>query len=79
MGPMTIEKGVKSMTITFHDAEDEPVDTTRTPFTLVWLTTGRVVAVGTDVWSEPVERFRGDGERRFVAVHAAQGRPYSAD
>jgi RNA polymerase sigma factor (sigma-70 family) len=43
------------VTVTFGETEGEAVDTTRTPITLVWLSNGRVVGVGSDVWSEPVQ------------------------
>ncbi|GAA4699630.1 RNA polymerase sigma factor, sigma-70 family [Promicromonospora umidemergens] len=43
------------VTVTFTETEGEAVDTTRTPFTTVWLSDGRVVGVGRDVWSDPVE------------------------
>jgi RNA polymerase sigma factor (sigma-70 family) len=51
------------------EIEGKAVDTTHTPFTLVWVNdAGRVAAVGRDVWSEPVERLRIDprGEARVV-------------
>ncbi|MFC8798697.1 RNA polymerase sigma factor [Promicromonospora sp. NPDC057138] len=41
------------VTVTFTETEGERVDTTRTPVTLVWLSAGRVVGVGSDVWSQP--------------------------
>ncbi|MFI6427992.1 RNA polymerase sigma factor [Promicromonospora sp. NPDC050880] len=46
------------LTVTFTETEGETVDTTRTPVTLVWLSAGRVVGVGQDVWSAPEERLR---------------------
>jgi RNA polymerase sigma factor (sigma-70 family) len=55
--------------VTFAETEGRAVDTTRTPFTLVWVSdTGRVVGVGRDVWSEPAEELRIDpeGETRVV-------------
>lgn len=44
--------------VTFTETEGKAVDTTRTPVTLVWLAEGRVIGVGRDVWSEPVENLR---------------------
>ncbi|WP_129782977.1 SigE family RNA polymerase sigma factor [Promicromonospora panici] len=41
------------VTVTFTETEGGAVDTTRTPITLVWLSAGRVVGVGSDVWSQP--------------------------
>ena len=41
------------VTVTFTETAGAAVDTTRTPITLVWLSAGRVVGVGSDVWSEP--------------------------
>ncbi|MCP2263513.1 RNA polymerase sigma factor [Promicromonospora thailandica] len=46
------------VTITVEETAGEAVDTTRTPFTLVWLSAGRVVGVGQDVWSAPEEPLR---------------------
>ena len=48
------------VTLTFTETAGEAVDTTRTPVTLVWLSAGRVVGVGRDVWSEPEERLQVD-------------------
>src|SRR5690606_3828342 len=50
------------VTLTFTETEGEVVDTTRTPFTLVWLSAGRVVGVGQDVWSAPEEPLRVDAD-----------------
>ncbi|MFD2026890.1 RNA polymerase sigma factor [Promicromonospora aerolata] len=50
----------EEVTVTFTETDGEAVDTTRTPFATVWLSDGRVVGVGRDVWSEPVERLRVD-------------------
>lgn len=50
------------VTLTFTETEGEAVDTTRTPFTLVWLSAGRVVGVGQDVWSAPEEPLRVDAD-----------------
>lgn len=47
-------------TITISETAGKAADTTRTPFTLVWLSAGRVVGVGRDVWSEPEEALRID-------------------
>jgi RNA polymerase sigma factor (sigma-70 family) len=59
----------KSVTMTFQETDGEQFDATRTPFTLVWLSAGRVVAVGTDVWAEPEERLRvGPGGTASVVV-----------
>jgi len=44
--------------VTFTETEGKAVDTTRTPITLVWLAEGRVIGVGRDVWSEPVENLQ---------------------
>jgi RNA polymerase sigma factor (sigma-70 family) len=46
------------VTVTFTETEGKDVDTTRTPITLVWLAEGRVIGVGRDVWSEPVENLQ---------------------
>ncbi|PUB24040.1 RNA polymerase sigma factor (sigma-70 family) [Promicromonospora sp. AC04] len=46
------------VTVTFTETEGEAVDATRTPVTLVWLSNGKVVAVGSDVWSDPAEDLR---------------------
>ncbi|MFD7312005.1 RNA polymerase sigma factor [Promicromonospora sp. NPDC059942] len=66
-GLVIIRKGARDIGLTFDDAHEEPAGTTRTPFTLVWLLDGRVVDVGTDVWSEPVVRLREKGERQAFA------------
>src|SRR5690606_34898070 len=50
------------LTLTFTETAGEAVDTTRTPFTLVWLGAGRVVGVGQDVWSAPEEPLRVDAD-----------------
>jgi RNA polymerase sigma factor (sigma-70 family) len=55
-------------TATFTETEGEPVDTTRTPFTTVWLSDGRVVGVGRDVWSDPVEPLRVDARGETSVV-----------
>jgi RNA polymerase sigma factor (sigma-70 family) len=55
-------------TVTFTVTEGEPVDTTRTPVTTVWLSDGRVVGVGRDVWSEPVENLRVDAKGETSVV-----------
>jgi hypothetical protein len=52
--------GNNPMKIDLKETQGVAVDTTRTPFTLVWLSAGRVVGVGSDVWSEPVERLQVD-------------------
>jgi RNA polymerase sigma factor (sigma-70 family) len=56
------------VTVTFSETASKAVDTTRTPFTLVWFSEGRVVGVGRDVWSEPAEELRLDprGETSVV-------------
>ncbi len=54
--------------ITFTETKGEAVDTTRTPFALVWLRQGRVVGVGHDVWSEPAEKLRVDAKGTASAV-----------
>jgi RNA polymerase sigma factor (sigma-70 family) len=56
------------VTVTFTETEGEAVDTTRTPFTTVWLSDGRVVGVGRDVWSDPVEALRLDAKGETSAV-----------
>ncbi|MFD7021254.1 RNA polymerase sigma factor [Promicromonospora sukumoe] len=50
----------RELTITFTETAGKAVDTTRTPITLVWLSAGRVVGIGHDVWSEPTEDLRVD-------------------
>ena len=57
---LEVDHDGQTLTVQIGEIGDEPVDTTRTPFTLVWLSAGRVVAVGTDVWSEPAERLQVD-------------------
>lgn len=56
------------VTVTFTETEGAAVDTTRTPFTTVWLSDGRVVGVGRDVWSDPVEDLRIDAKGETSAV-----------
>jgi RNA polymerase sigma factor (sigma-70 family) len=56
------------VTFRLTETEGESIDTTRTPFTLVWLSDGRVVGVGSDVWSDPVERFQVDANGEWSAV-----------
>ncbi|MFE7504953.1 SigE family RNA polymerase sigma factor [Promicromonospora sp. NPDC057488] len=62
-GPESLDVGssAQGMSLRFENTEGPDLDTTRTPPTLVWLNDGRVVSVGSDVWSEPVEPFRADG------------------
>lgn len=55
-------------TVTFTETEGEPVDTTRTPVTTIWLSDGRVVGVGRDVWSEPVENLHVDAKGETSVV-----------
>ncbi|GAA2236766.1 hypothetical protein GCM10010413_41540 [Promicromonospora sukumoe] len=50
----------RELTITFTETAGKAVDTTRTPITLVWLSAGRVVGIGQDIWSEPTEDLRVD-------------------
>jgi RNA polymerase sigma factor (sigma-70 family) len=50
------------LTITFSETAGKAVDTTRTPLNLLWLSAGRVVGVGHDVWSEPEEDLRIDAK-----------------
>ena len=50
------------VTVTFTETAGKAVDTTRTPVTLVWLSAGRVVGVGRDVWSEPEEALQVDAK-----------------
>ncbi|GHH69272.1 RNA polymerase sigma factor [Promicromonospora soli] len=70
--PLGLELNIDStddeVTIRLTETEGEAVDTTRTPFTMVWLSDGRVVGVGSDVWSGPVERFRVDANGEWSAV-----------
>lgn len=56
------------VTVTFTETEGEDVDTTRTPVTLVWLAEGRVIGVGRDVWSEPVENLQVDAKGETSVV-----------
>ena len=56
LGVVTDNDGVyDELTVTFTETEGEAVDTTRTPITLLWLSDGRVVGIGRDVWSDPAE------------------------
>jgi hypothetical protein len=55
-------------TLTFTETEGEALDTTRTPFTTVWLSDGRVVGVGRDVWSDPVEPLGVDAKGKTSVV-----------
>lgn len=43
------------VTVTFTETEGDPVDTTRTPISQIWLKNGRVVGAGSDAWSDPAE------------------------
>jgi RNA polymerase sigma factor (sigma-70 family) len=52
--------------IDLKETRGTAVDTTRTPFTLVWLSAGHVVGVGSDVWSEPVERLQVDANGKVT-------------
>ncbi|PUB24042.1 RNA polymerase sigma factor (sigma-70 family) [Promicromonospora sp. AC04] len=54
--------------ITFTETKGEAVDTTRTPFALVWLREGRVVGFGHDIWSEPAERLHVDAKGEASVV-----------
>jgi RNA polymerase sigma factor (sigma-70 family) len=65
---LNIEPSADEVALRLTDTEGESVDTTRTPFTLVWLSDGRVVGVGSDVWSDPVERFQVDANGEWSAV-----------
>ncbi|MFI6427991.1 RNA polymerase sigma factor [Promicromonospora sp. NPDC050880] len=55
---VNVDLTYQSATMHFQEATGEPFEATRTPFTTVWLSQGRVVAVGADVWSEQVEPLR---------------------
>ncbi|GAB2463377.1 hypothetical protein GCM10027063_00780 [Promicromonospora xylanilytica] len=50
------------VTVTFTETEGQPVHTTRTPISVLWLSGGRVVGVGRDVWSEPTEDLHVDAD-----------------
>ncbi|MFD6140339.1 RNA polymerase sigma factor [Promicromonospora sp. NPDC060271] len=65
---LNIDPSDDEVTLRLTETEGEPIDTTRTPFTLVWLRDGRVVGVGSDVWSDPVERFQVDADGEWSAV-----------
>jgi RNA polymerase sigma factor (sigma-70 family) len=65
---LNIDSSDDEVTFRLTETEGESIDTTRTPFTLVWLSDGRVVGVGSDVWSDPVERFQVDASREWSAV-----------
>ncbi|WP_369370725.1 RNA polymerase sigma factor [Promicromonospora sp. Populi] len=55
--------------ITLTEMDGEAISTTRTPFNLVWMSsTGRVVGLGHDVWSEPTEELQLEprGDTRVV-------------
>lgn len=53
-----VDPAPAQVTLRFRETRGEPFEVARTPFTLVWLSAGRVVAVGTDVWSQPRETLR---------------------
>ncbi|WP_129782979.1 RNA polymerase sigma factor [Promicromonospora panici] len=57
---LTTATSKKIVTMTFDTAEGQAINTTRTSVALVWLRDGRVVSVGSDVASQPTERFRVD-------------------
>lgn len=65
---LNIDPSGAEVALRLTETEGESVDTTRTPFTLVWLSDGRVVGVGRDVWSDPVERFQVDANGEWSAV-----------
>jgi RNA polymerase sigma factor (sigma-70 family) len=65
---LNIDPSGNEVTLRLTETEGESIDTTRTPFTLVWLSDGRVVGVGSDVWSDPVERFQVDADGEWSAV-----------
>lgn len=65
---LNIDSSDAEATLRLTETEGESIDTTRTPFTLVWLSDGRVVGVGSDVWSDPVERFQVDANGEWSAV-----------
>ena len=71
---LTAATSRESVTMRFGNTEGPAIDTTRTPATLVWLRDGRVVSVGSDVWSQPVERFRAD-EKGGTPVVVPIGEP----
>ncbi|WP_020013508.1 SigE family RNA polymerase sigma factor [Promicromonospora sukumoe] len=71
---LTVSSSAQRMSFWFENKEGPDVDTTRTPPTLVWLSGGRVVSVGSDVRSEPVERFRVD-DKGSDQIHVAIGDP----
>jgi RNA polymerase sigma factor (sigma-70 family) len=56
------------VTVTFTETEGKPVDTTRTPVSVLWLSGGRVVGVGRDVWSEPEEDLHVDAQGETSVV-----------
>lgn len=65
---LNIEPSADEVALRLTETEGESIDTTRTPFALVWLSDGRVVGVGSDVWSDPVERFQVDANGEWSAV-----------
>jgi RNA polymerase sigma factor (sigma-70 family) len=65
---LNVDPSDDEVTFRLTETEGESVDTTRTPFTLVWLSDGRVVGVGRDVWSDPVERFQVEANGEWSAV-----------
>lgn len=56
------------LTVSFEETEGVDVDVPRTPIALVWVSEGRVVGVGGDVWSEPTERLRVDAHGETSVV-----------
>ncbi|MFC8943317.1 hypothetical protein ACFT1B_35100, partial [Streptomyces griseoincarnatus] len=65
---LTVASSRKSVTMMFGKTEGRAIDTTRTPAALVWLRDGRVVSVGSDVWSQPMEHFQVDEEGGTTVV-----------
>ncbi len=57
---LEVDSAGDEVTIRFNETEGEAVDMPRTPITLVWLSDGYVVGVGSDVWSDPVEDLQVD-------------------
>lgn len=71
---LSVSSSRESVTMMFGNTEGPAIDTTRTPVALVWLRNGRVVSVGSDVWSQPAERFR-IGETGGTPIDVPIGEP----
>ena len=63
------------VTVRFEETAGDAVDTTRTPITLLWLSGGRVVGVGSDVWSDPAEKLLVDANGETLVVVPVEPHP----